>query len=458
MNGRIQASGGIIIVYQRNNHNIIKSEYGQSLLEVAIFLPILIFILAGAVEVANLLNTQNKVTTAARSAAGFGSANYDRDDWTGTAMAMGQVAMNTVTETLDLDDSLWDVWSIQAVTNANGDGFDTFVATHAYGLNNVISAADWPTLEAQIQTDMLSELQSIGVENAADLEVVASVAYHNIDTILGLPIWQWTGLQTIRGLTVMRVSEMPPYIGCPLLPISVRLNQYSAYPTNWTPDLQINKTIYPADSVLIFPDGNGPHAFEYPNPAPVYMNQASAPALRSSSFQRNWPGVPLRDAATGYIYLAREEGPSGSFGWLSWRPPSSAENLRDSLTYPGNYLDPVAGYPGSAADTGTTADPPYDETGDGDGTLEIHEWVENSTGNISSAEGIIRGYINSGTPVTIIMTDQTNGQTGENANYRVAGFVIARILGYSFQGSGAEKWILFEFIDWGKVCVSDDAT
>ena len=118
----------------------------------------------------------------------------------------------------------------------------------------------------------------------------------------------------------------------------------------------------------------------------------------------------------------------------------------------------MAGYPGSAADTGTTADPPYDETGDGDGTLEIHEWVENSTGNISSAEGIIRGYINSGTPVTIIMTDQTNGQTGENANYRVAGFVIARILGYSFQGSGAEKWILFEFIDWGKVCVSDDAT
>ena len=243
MNGRIQTSGGIIIVYQRNNHNIIKSEYGQSLLEVAIFLPILIFILAGAVEVANLLNTQNKVTTAARSAAGFGSANYDRDDWTGTAMAMGQVAINTVTETLDLDDSLWDVWSIQAETNANGDGFDIFVATHAYGLNNVISAADWPTLEAKIQTDMLSELQSIGVENAAYLEVVASVAYHNIDTILGLPIWQWTGLQTIRGLTVMRVSEMPPYVGCPLLPISVRLNQYSAYPTNWTPDLQINKTI-----------------------------------------------------------------------------------------------------------------------------------------------------------------------------------------------------------------------
>ena len=85
----------------------------------------------------------------------------------------------------------------------------------------------------------------------------------------------------------MRVSEMPPYVGCPLLPISVRLNQYSAYPTNWTPDLQLNSTIYPSDGVMIFPDGNGPHEFEFPVPAPVYVNQASAPALRSSSFQRN---------------------------------------------------------------------------------------------------------------------------------------------------------------------------
>ncbi len=81
----------------------IGREKGQSLVETAIFFPILIFILAGAVEVGNLLNTQNKVTTAARSAAGFGAANYDRDDWDGTASAMGQVALNTVTANPGID-------------------------------------------------------------------------------------------------------------------------------------------------------------------------------------------------------------------------------------------------------------------------------------------------------------------------------------------------------------------
>ncbi len=441
---------------RQNQQTSGNSHRGQSLLEFAIVLPILVFLLAGVVEVSNLLITQNKVTTAARSAAGFGAANYDRSDWTGTALAMGQVAMNTVTETLDLSESLWDVWSIQAVTNEKGDGFDTFVATHAYGTNAVIPADEWSTIESTVQVDMLTELQSTGVENAADLEVVASVAYHNINTILGLPIWQWFDYRTLRGLTVMRVGEMPPYTGCPLLPISVRLNQYSAYPSNWQVGLQRYPTLYPGDQVALFPVGNGPKGFEYPNPAPVYQNIASAPALRTNTFVENEPGVPLRDAKPGYIYLAREEGPAGSFGWLSWRPPASASRLRDSLTFPGNYLDRTAGYPGSPADMGTTGDPPGPDTGDEDGTLELHEWVENSTGNIASAEGIIRGYVNSQTPITIIIYDQTNGLTGENANYRVAGFVIAKIIGYSFQGSNSDKWILFEFVDWGSVCVSEE--
>ncbi len=105
---------------------------------------------------------------------------------------------------------------------------------------------------------------------------------------------------------------------------------------------------------------------------------------------------------------------------------------------------------------GSTGDPPGADTGDGLGDLNIGEWVENSTGNISSASDIIEGYVNSGTPVTLIVTDQTNGSTGSNANYRVAGFVIVKIIGFSFQGSNADKWIMFEFVDWGAECVSPD--
>jgi hypothetical protein len=296
---------------------------------------------------------------------------------------------------------------------------------------------------------MLAELQSTGMDSSGNLEVVATVAYHEIDTLLGLPVWRWLGMKTLKGFTVMRVSERPPNVNCPLLPISVHYNQYSIYPSNWEPGLKLNPGRFPADRVEIFPVGNGPQGFEYPSPAPVYVNGATAPALRTAAFVRNWPGVPLQHAQPGYVYWAREQGPSGSYGWLSWRPPSSAENLRSSLTYPGNYLED---YPNSPADLGTTGDPPGPSTGDHDGILEVHDWVENSTGNIAAAENVVRGYVASGTPVTLIMTDITNGRSGDNANYRVAGFIVVRIVGYSFQGSESDRWILFEFVDWGAAC------
>jgi hypothetical protein len=427
-----------------------KRERGQSLVETALFLPILIFLIAGVVEVSNLLITQNRITTAARTAAGFGAANFDRDDWSGTAGAMGVVALNTVTETLILDSGLWDIWSIHARTDDTGSGFEVFTATHVFGDNAVVDNGTWAANQADVQADMLSELQSTGA-SAADLEVVASVTYHAIDTILGLPVWQWTGLQTLRGLTVMRVGERAPYTGCPLLPIAVRLNQYSIYPSNWPEDMQYNPTQYPGDGVEIFPEGNGPQEFDWPVPAPQYINLNTAPSLETATYVNNIPGVPLGDALSGYVYLAREEGPSGGFGWLTWDGDTSAVALGNSLTFPGNFLEK---YPGSDSDMGTGAPPPGTESGNQNGVLEIGEWLENSTGNISSMVGIIRGYIDSQTPVTLIMYDETDGETGSNADYRVRGFVIVKLIGYSFQGANEEKWIMFEFVAWGSECIS----
>jgi len=338
---------------------------------------------------------------------------------------------------------------VHATTTDTGDDFEQFDAMHVFGTNNVISADAWTGIEPAVRGDILSELQSTGLASSENLEVVASVAYHNIDTILGLPVWRWLGLKTVKGFTVMRVSERPPNLACSILPVSVNFNQYSIYPSNWEEGLQLNPSKFPGDTVEIFPVGNGPHGFEYPVPAPVYQNRATMPALRTDTFVRNWPGVNLQHAQPGYVYWAREEGSSGSYGWLSWRPPDSAKELRQSLTYPGNYLTQ---YPGSPSDMGTTGDPPGATSGDQDGILEIHDWVENSTGNIASAEDVIRGYVNSETPITIVMTDLQNGKSGSNANYRVAGFLVVKLLGYSFQGSQADRWIMFEFVEWGSPC------
>lgn len=427
------------------------SQQGQSLVETALFLPILIFLIAGAVEVSNLLIVQNRLTTAARTAAGFGAANYDLADWPGTASAMGQVALNTVTETLALDSQMWDIWSISARTNAEGTGFDEFVATHSYGDNVVLTDAEWTAIEAEVQSDMLSELQSTGGDTAKNLPVVAAVTYHNIDTILGLPVWQWTGLQTLRGLTVMRIGEREPYGGCPLLPITVRLDQYSAYPSNWPQGVQLNETKYPGDPVALFPSTSNPNGgWQYPNPDPQYVNTATAPALNTTTFINNWPGVPLADARPGYIYLARQEGPpNGNFGWLSWDGEANAQSLSESLTFPGNFLEK---YPGGDADMGTTGDPPFEKTGDGDGTLEEYEWLENVDGNVVSMADLIRGYVDSQQPIAVVLFDETNGLSGNNASYRVRGFVVVKLIGYSFQGSNPNKWIMFEFINWGSKC------
>src|SRR5687768_3793052 len=113
--------------------SLTRREEGQSLVEVALFLPILLVMLVGIVEVGNLLVTQNRVTTAARTGAGFGATYYVENDWQGeggTATAMGNVVLNTVTETLVLDPNVWDVWSIYGKVADDQQSFELYDAVH----------------------------------------------------------------------------------------------------------------------------------------------------------------------------------------------------------------------------------------------------------------------------------------------------------------------------------------
>jgi hypothetical protein len=148
---------------------------GQSLVETALFLPILIIVLVGIVEVSTVLITQNRVTTASRVATGFGAVNYDRNNWQGTAESMGLVALNTVTETMELDPDLWDIWSIYAEVNAEGTDFEEFDAIHVAGNNNVISTGEWAVREAEVRADILAELQAAG-----DLQRVKSCFFRSL--------------------------------------------------------------------------------------------------------------------------------------------------------------------------------------------------------------------------------------------------------------------------------------
>jgi hypothetical protein len=440
-----------------------KSE-GQSLVETALFLPILIVMLLGIVEVSTLLVNQNRVTTAGRIAAGYGAANFNGSNWTEIADIMGIVALNSVTDTLDLAPDLWDIWSVHAVVNADGNDFETFNGVHVYGSELIVSQADWDaSVKAQVRDNMLAQLQT-GGGNIGGLAVVVSIPYHDSSTFLNLPIWQWMNAKTVSGLTAMRVDQPAPFAGCALLPISVALDQPSAYPSNWPTGS--NPPRHASDEggpMFYFP---APGSFDnttQPVTWPTYRNKTGviAPNLDTDTFVRNVPGVYFANAEPGYIYLAREEdgGTPGGFGWMSWDGAGSTPAMRASIQLeplpPGNFMDI---YPGSYADLGRnlgpdpiTAQPRI--TGNGNGALDKFEWVEISTGNMADLrQDIIRDYVIPQRPVTLIYYDEAYFGGNLGKWLRVRGFVTVKIIGTGLQ-DGNDKWILFEFLRWSTECL-----
>lgn len=512
-------------------------ELGQGLVETAIVLPILIILIIGVVELSNILNTQNKLTTASRIAAGFGAANYDRDNFvSATSVDMGQVALNTITETLILDPDRWDIWAIRGQTNSDGSDFSVFTYTHysEYGNYQVVTEAEWESMVPDVKGDILEALQSVcdgsgGCENAADLEIVSSVPFYRPDPILGLPLLEWLQLDRQRGLTVMRVDKPPEVAGCPLLPIAVRLDQWSMYPSDWydpNTDTLAPKlaNAWPNHSVQPFPPFDD-KIWEYPDcmdadcakpknkpekpMIPRYDNAVSpfdAPttlATYTTTFPLNVPGIPISPTEglsfpKGHLFWAREQDDaSGNFGWLTWNGDNSTTKLNHSLSVPaGDFLNDFdypdddgkiskeGGYVGSRADTGQLVninDYPTKLSGDSDGWLEVGEWVEGAPGNMDSSGTVgLQPWIfdpslttpTKSRPVVLILFDEINVfNNGQNTNYRVAGFVQARVLGYSFGGSAPctpsdpeypdctlydGKWIVFELLGPADQCYNPE--
>jgi hypothetical protein len=197
-----------------------QGRSGQSLVETALFLPLIILLLAGAVEVSNLLVTQNRVTTASRVGTGFAAANLRGEDWlsldplTGWPAQVAAVSRNNVTETLDLDPARWDIYTVKARLSRNGD-FDpatggAWSSYHAWGDEQTYSLAAWSGAEERIKQDIIEALDDTSVVPSEGLELVATVAYHDRNSVLGLNAYNLGAFTRVRGLTVMRVLRRLP--------------------------------------------------------------------------------------------------------------------------------------------------------------------------------------------------------------------------------------------------------
>lgn len=450
------------------------SAHGQSLVETALFLPIILFLLAGALEISNMLVTQNRVQTAARAGAGFGATNYDASiPLADTFEAMSNVALNNVEDTLDQAEERWDIYTVKATVRINnsdvnyvGDPWDDFA--HPYGDGTVFSQAAWDANESQIAADILNAFEQLeeDSEDETELEIIAAITYHDRTSFLGLGSFN-PGLTRIRGLTVMRVSEKQgDYIlrgGCDTFPIALSAENYSVWPSDKDEDsLDEGHQRYPlTEEDEIHYTGNG---YYWPGksqsqPPPYYTS------ANPTAFPANVSGIHITQGKPGYIYIVKEagienDGIGGAFGWLRWDENSAANNqgtLETSLKWPGNSTT----YKHS--------------TWSDDGIINKYDIVKVSTGTVNSdkVRQWMREHVEEGlmgrqlrlivfTPPTTNF-DFNNGDAngdghgtqigasgGQAVNYEVYAFVRVRIVAWKL--TGQDNHLLVEFLGWDDEC------
>ncbi len=417
------------------------SQRGQSLVEVALFFPIFIILLAGLVEVSQLLVTQNRVSSAARASTRF-AANGGQDE------GMIDVALNNVTQTLQTEEGVWDLWSIRARVNDDASGFEDWEFTHIYGISNTVQFAS--VNETDVQTRVLEELRrdefnnnatdSNGVSVAAGLQIVGTYAIHDVDSILGLDAMsQLAGFSSLEALSIMRITATGQEVtnGCAAFPIAVHEGSRSVSA--------------PGTGSNPYPNAGD---FDYPNNPPSY-----------ESFTSHDDDVALRDAQEGDVFRVQNGFGNGNFGWLVWNTGISgdANTLADSLSWPGDSTNytlcsggnggcaPGTGVPGSGFDRNVRGyidpDDPTDQS------IHIDDWVAASTGSINAngVRDVIEGHVRLDRELRLIVWDNSSG-TGANGRYQISGFAIFQLIGYSLDQSGGGSWILAEFKRWDDSC------
>ena len=428
-----------------------RRERGQSLVETALLLPILLLIIAGLVEISNLIIIQSKVDTAARIGARFGANG-------GEPAGIRVAALNSVTQTLELEEGMWDMWVFEGTLNSIGTAFSVWNWEHVYGEGQTEAYAG--VQEIELQQDVLENLRSQGDQNAAGVKIVGMLIHHDVETILGLENYI-QGLNSVRGFAVMEVApvmEINTLDGCDAFPLIIEYGQRS---TNETEYNSIRRQDWD------YPRNNNIPAF--------------------SSFVGHVDDIPLAEAIEGSLYLFRSSqsaaagncppggcnvyeigGVNTNVDFVAWSvdpayEPDSWNNLQEaqaSLTWPGNsgstdpavaYIDPVIG--------------PSSQNG-------MHAWdpITGAYDTVSQTKfnsnyGIIKQLfdvmIDRGRVLRFLAYDRdlpgggwvetprVNITDSEGA-YKIRGFVLGRIVGYKL--SGSDHWIMIEMLRWDDSC------
>jgi hypothetical protein len=396
-------------------------EFGQGLVEAALFLPIFAILMAGLIEVSQIVVAQNRVSNAARTGARFAATG-------GEDAGMVDVTLNSITQTLDQDESVWDMWSIRGTVNSQGNGFTEWHFKHIYGISSTVRFPEFD--ESGIQLEVLTELQTDleGQEPAiaAGLRIVGTYVTHDLDSLLGLDAIPWlANTNSVKALSVMRMVGFgnDATRGCDAFPIAIHKDIRSSTPPGQGPD-----------------------------PFPLAKDfGAGSPEPEYSDFVNHQPHVWLKDAKEGYVFQIENGFGSGNFGWLRWNSgqPDSEGTLKASLTWPGNSRDYTPAESGQEVGELGRVLGFVDAQDFSDTTMSITDYVAAHTGTVNS-EGILDrllDHIEKNRVLRLIIWDQAIDQ-GNYGEYRIYGFARFRLHGFNL----SDNWILAEFIGWDDSC------
>lgn len=398
---------------------------GQSLVEFALTLPVLLTILAGVVEVASILMTYNRVQLAAREGTRFGAMG-------GTPTGIRDVVQQASSDALSMTDEQMTVWVIRPVIDVSGT---------TWSWEAPVTAASWGTaaqcvFPAECTEDVSpilspstvrDEMKAIGGTTASDIDgtrFVLTLVRYDTDMILRLP-W-FTPAETDGRF---------------------RMWAYAIMRQEVTQEAVAQKSA-------------GCSAYSM--------------ALSSTRIPTN---IQEGDKIIAPLNNMWSVGADDGFGFLGWNidhigNPADINNdasgcQKGSMTFPGNsvgcYHPTNANFNTSYIELDT--DPP-------DTSMHRNDWVLAHEDKMSSAvwselmkEG---GHAKLGRALRIIVYNHETGVNpglyhspstgGEHWKYQIGGFAIVRLLDDDHGscngggGCGGNQQLAFEWIRWDTSC------
>lgn len=234
-----------------------------------------------------------------------------------------------------------------------------------------------------------------------------------------------------------RTDTMTWRVELPELPPENTVDSCPAFPITFKEDaVSISEADY--DTVL----STQPNQMYPMTPAPY------------GSFYYHTPGHTLQhgpnEAQPGDVFLLEGEGWLSEYSFLQWRICASGNCsghvlLQNSLTWPGNSLDPVYG---------------FREAGNWDDTnLQLGDRVVFSQAEGVSVTDQLVGHVDRGRVLRLLIWNESGvlqggGPGNSDVNYyKVAQFATFRILGFHVSGViSPERWLLVEFVGWDDLC------